>query len=124
MRFLIKKGDFAVIIAVFFLAVLTTFIFLSNSPKKVCIISQNNVIMEEVKLSSSTKKIITVEGKFQTLVEIDGDQVRISSSTCPSQLCVHSGWIKLTGQALVCLPNQVVVTLSRQGSQEVDVVAN
>jgi len=42
-------------------------------------------------------------------------RVRILSSPCPDGLCVKMGWIAHEGEALICLPNQVFVTLAPKG---------
>lgn len=35
----------------------------------------------------------------------------ITEASCPDQICVHQGWISQPGETIVCLPNQVVVTI-------------
>lgn len=46
-----------------------------------------------------------------TLLVEDGS-VRIVSSDCPNQDCVHTGAISRAGQSIVCLPARLSVTLS------------
>ena len=47
--------------------------------------------------------------------------VRVSSSDCPGQDCVHTGAISRAGQSIVCLPAQVVISLVGAAS-DVDAV--
>ncbi|HHY92927.1 MAG TPA: NusG domain II-containing protein [Firmicutes bacterium] len=37
------------------------------------------------------------------------NKVRMVSSPCPDKVCVARGWISLPGDAIVCVPNHVVV---------------
>ena len=38
--------------------------------------------------------------------------VRVVSSDCPTQDCVHTGQISRAGQSIVCLPAHIVITLA------------
>jgi len=44
-------------------------------------------------------------------VEIKGGKVRMTEAPCPNKVCIHQGWIE--NGAIICLPNKVVVTISR-----------
>lgn len=46
-----------------------------------------------------------------TTVEIKGGKVRIKDAPCHNRVCIHQGWIE--NGVLICLPNKVVVTISR-----------
>jgi len=46
-----------------------------------------------------------------TTVEIKGGKVRIKEAPCPNRVCIHQGWIE--SGAVICLPNKVIVTISR-----------
>lgn len=45
------------------------------------------------------------------VIETEKGRVRVRSSGCPDQVCVHTGWISRPGEAAVCLPNRVSVTV-------------
>jgi hypothetical protein len=47
----------------------------------------------------------------KTLVEIRGGRVRIKEAPCSNKICIHEGWIDKG--SIICLPNKVVVTVSR-----------
>jgi len=61
--------------------------------------------------TDKTTEFSGVIGK--TTVEIKGGKVRIKEAPCPNRICIHQGWIDRG--AIVCLPNKVVVTVSRPG---------
>jgi len=46
-----------------------------------------------------------------TTVEIKGGKVRMKEAPCPNKVCIHEGWIE--NGAIICLPNKVIVTVSR-----------
>ena len=42
-----------------------------------------------------------------------GSEIRVSQADCPTQDCVHTGFIDQAGQSIVCLPARVVIQLVR-----------
>ena len=57
-------------------------------------------------------------------VEEDGNGLRVSSSDCPTQDCVHTGTISRGGQSIVCLPARIVIQLTggTTDNNDVDIV--
>lgn len=56
--------------------------------------------------------------------EKNGNGLRVSSSDCPTQDCVHTGTISRGGQSIVCLPARIVIQLTggTTDSNDVDIV--
>lgn len=50
-------------------------------------------------------------GSEATLEILETGKVRVVESTCPDKVCVRTGWISRPGQAIVCLPNRIVVRI-------------
>jgi hypothetical protein len=46
-----------------------------------------------------------------TQIEIEPGRARIARDPSPRQLCVKQGWLTQSGQAALCLPNQVSVEI-------------
>ena len=46
-----------------------------------------------------------------TQIEIEPGRARIARDPSPRQLCVKQGWLTQSGQAALCLPNQVSLEL-------------
>jgi len=47
-------------------------------------------------------------------IEYGQGKVRVlplDHSVCPNEICWRTGWIKAPGQSIVCVPNQLVITL-------------
>ena len=53
------------------------------------------------------------------LVIKDG-KADITEADCPDKLCVHQAPISREGEALVCLPHRVVVTVRGEGKAAYD----
>ena len=54
----------------------------------------------------------TVKRDAQTQTQTETAGVRVVSSDCPTQDCVHTGQISRAGQSIVCLPAHIVITLA------------
>ncbi len=63
----------------------------------------------------------TILGGRMQIISKDG-KIRIAHSDCPENTCVHAGWIQSAGEALVCVPNQVVIEIITDTDPMVDAV--
>ena len=55
-------------------------------------------------------RMIEVEGPIgRTIVEIDGNRVRVTESPCRDKICIAAGWMENTDEWTACLPNRVFV---------------
>lgn len=62
--------------------------------------------------SANTGGIYAVQGRLgKTFFEISDGKVRITDSPCPNKTCVNQLW----RTPLVCLPNNVIITLESDG---------
>ncbi|NLX71576.1 MAG: NusG domain II-containing protein [Clostridiales bacterium] len=59
-------------------------------------------------------------GRYNTVV-ITYEEVRIEEANCPDQLCVKTGAIRSPGQAIVCLPHKVTVTITGVDERQSDI---
>lgn len=67
------------------------------------------------------QEISLLDGKM--ILEIKSNKLRIKKSDCPRQVCSHVGWISHPGEAIVCVPNKVVIEIGPTGKTTVDAVA-
>jgi len=44
-------------------------------------------------------------------IEVAGGRVRFVDSPCINKVCVHSGWLRRSGDGAACLPNRVSIIL-------------
>lgn len=54
----------------------------------------------------------TAKRDAETWTQTETAGVRVVSSDCPTQDCVHMGQISRAGQSIVCLPAHIVITLA------------
>ena len=79
----------------------------------------------EYELSTLTGPVTLVvdEAPYPLTIQAEPGRIRITESACPSQDCVHTGWISRAGQQIICLPDKLVISLSGSGSQEFDAIS-
>jgi hypothetical protein len=58
----------------------------------------------------------------ETLARVENGSISIVSSPCPHKTCVAMGAIDGPNEAIVCVPNQVVVTIPGAGRGATDAV--
>jgi hypothetical protein len=69
----------------------------------------------------SVDRTVDIEGPLGiSRVSIENDTVRMVSSPCPDQLCLHMGDIHKAGRWIACLPNQVFVRILGQEGGDLD----
>lgn len=66
----------------------------------------------------------TIEIRGTNLLEIRDGKADMTDADCPDKLCVEQKAISKNGESIVCLPNQVVVTVTTGEQTENDAVAN
>lgn len=59
------------------------------------------------------QEIIIKDNNGYTLMNvlIKNGKVQVLTSNCPDKICIESGSIELSGQTIICLPNQVVIKI-------------
>ena len=79
---------------------------------------------ERVSLASSARRTYSNNGYTLEVEFCPGGEtgVRVSSSDCPSQDCVHTGTITRSGQSIVCLPARISIQLVGDQSSGADAV--
>lgn len=53
-------------------------------------------------------------------VEVAGGRIRIVEAPCPGRICIHRGWIEKPGEAIACIPGEILIQV--EGSAAVDAV--
>lgn len=77
----------------------------NESPK---IISLNQIKEEKIAGLQGDSNISIVDGK-----------ARFSKAPCKKKYCIHQGWINKVNQTIVCLPNQITISITN-GSESYD----
>jgi hypothetical protein len=88
-----------------------------DQDKKEAIVCHNNKLLEVHDLSEDGVISISNKGMKMT-INLDKGRVRVLESNCPKHVCVHTGWISNSGQAIVCVPNRIMIEVKgRQKSK-------
>ena len=114
-----KPMDALVVVIVVAFAVMTAaFVYGKNRGETLtATVKHRGQVAAQVALSTLTEeKKITIDGQYHLTVTLTKDGVSVTESDCPGQDCVHTGRITRAGQSIVCLPEQVIVTLEGKTS--------
>lgn len=115
-----KRRDWLLIIAALLIAAIAFLALRFGKGESAYVtVYVNNEVYRRVPASKpQTIRIDQGDGKVNVL-EIDEHGVRMASSTCKNQICVHTGtidpahWRDLPlGNWIICLPNRVTVEIS------------
>lgn len=101
---------FDILLTMFFLA-LGIFFTIKNISKKGSSVLVN-ADGKHYEYSAKQDGVYKVGGALGiTTFEIKNGRVRIIDSPCPNKTCINQGW----HSPLVCLPNNVIITLENEG---------
>ena len=117
----IKLFDFLIFILIFVTGLFFTFKFTVRKSVKgspIVVVSARN---QRYEYSAGKDGVYSVQGVLgKTTFEIKDGQVRIIDSPCNNKICIQQG----CKVPLVCLPNDVIITMENQAEQgEYDAVA-
>lgn len=121
MRFLLGRltvGDYSVM-AFLLMAALAVWLLTRGSEGTTVVAEQQGRIVFTAPLHSRCR--VSLPGPVgPTELLVEAGQVRISQSSCPHHLCQRQGAIARNGEALVCLPNNLLVRISGPPSSVTD----
>ena len=121
-----KLTPFDVVVIIFIMLLAVGVIFrnrlnLSRQPSKVieAAVYHDGKIHQHVALDKD-QEISLLNGKM--LIEIKDKKLRVKKSECPRQLCVNVGWIRFTGETIICVPYKTLIEIKSTGAPLVDAV--
>lgn len=85
----------------------------------VALVYKEDVLLKELSLWENNIFSLR-EGNFR--IEIKQGRVRVLTSDCPQQLCLNTGWIKYSGQMIICIPNKILIEVKSENAPFVDAV--
>lgn len=121
-----KRGDFVVLGVILALSAALGIFFSVKDCKSSASPGSMSVVIsidgqEQAVLPLDRDTVYTTPGGGN-IIEIKDGAVRMTDAGCPDKLCKKQGSISKAGEAIICLPNRVSVTL-RGESDDVDAVA-
>lgn len=120
-----KKKDIILIISVIIIAlgaILGNKILNSGKSDRVEIYVDNK-LYKELSINED-KKIEINNGKGKNTVYIHDNGVEMLHANCPDKVCVRTGFVKKTGESIVCLPHRVNIKIvsDNKDKKEHDVI--
>ncbi|MBS4023262.1 MAG: NusG domain II-containing protein [Dethiobacter sp.] len=113
----IKKGDIIVIAVVLIIsALLYGFKLLpAAGGERLLKVELNGQVIDEIPFNDeSDEEIVVTFPAGEAIVEIVAGRVRVlpmPREICPLAICSSVGWVEQSGDAIVCLPNRLVLTV-------------
>jgi hypothetical protein len=103
---LMRVGDVGVLLAGGILVVALALWAWGGSRGDTAVIRAAGKVVKTVALTHTQN--FSVNGPLGTTqIEIESGRARIARDPSPRQLCVRQGWLTQSGQAALCLPNQI-----------------
>lgn len=120
-----KKGDIIVIFTLIVVFCLS-FIYIINSfittGDKYISVQVNGEEIKQITFGNE-KKVYPIRTSFGlNILEVDNESVRVIEASCPDKLDVKFGKINKVGQAIICMPNRLVIQIKSRKTNDLDVV--
>ena len=112
----IKIADIALIVCLICISFVPLFLF-GSADGQTAVVTVDGQIVYELPLDKDAS--VTIDGICSVVVQ-DG-RVCVQHSSCKDHMCEKLGWIHTCGNAIVCLPSRLTVTVAGGGG--VDAVA-
>lgn len=115
-----KKKEMIVIGLILVIAMLgMLYMTMSKKEGDKVVISVGGKVLKEFSLNKDiTYEIKGINGT--NILQIKDGKASIIEASCPDKLCVHQRSIEFNGESLICLPNQVVVTVQGSKTNDID----
>lgn len=113
----LKVGDLVAVFVVLVAAIITI-VALSGSKASarggMAVIEVNGRALKRIVLGDGqAKATYSVKGRSgESVIEVEGGKARMLFSACRDKICMGMGWVDRAGQAVVCLPNRVVIRIT------------
>ncbi len=119
----VTAWDFVLMAVLVCVAVSAIFIqHKSNDELLEVVVKKDSEIVYTQSLSSVSRETdVPIDNEYNIILRVMPDGVQVISSECGDKICVNTGKITRSGQAVVCLPAHISVTL-RGGESEADVI--
>ena len=114
---LLKKQDLFLAAVLLFLALsaLLARNFMTGPPAVTAQISVDGAVTNTLDLAKDQEITVTSKNGGSNTLVIQNGEIWCSQASCPDQICVHQGKKQRDGDTIVCLPNQMIVTIIGEG---------
>lgn len=116
----IKKGDWLIISFLMIIMISSSFLVMQHG------LSGMRRITVEIagektsyRMDPNRVEVISFLVKGESaILQYDKGRIRMqpmSFNSCPQQICSKTGWIDSSWEAIICLPNQMMITIDGEG---------
>lgn len=123
----ITKNDIILIAVILLLsAIIFAVVSLTTSQGNTVEIQQNGKVIKTLSLNQNAVYDIKNDGEITNTVTVKDGYAYMSYADCPDKICKNHSKINKSGESIICLPNEVVVTVTANKSNsgdEIDGVA-
>lgn len=104
-----NKKLIIIFVCIFIVFAVGAFVINSIEPTEdLAVITVNGEFYREVDLTKEDNFVIETEKGYNT-ISVKNNMIYVTEATCPDQLCVRHGELHNKYDAIVCLPNKVVI---------------
>ncbi|HZL82721.1 MAG TPA: NusG domain II-containing protein [Candidatus Deferrimicrobium sp.] len=115
-----KRSDriVGVVILVALMLTIVSWIVMHRTPGTLAVVQVDGKVVATVDLTSHEVQTLRITGVLGPLVIVaDGKgSIRVTESTCPDQICVHTIPARSPGDQVICVPNHMVITVEGKGT--------
>jgi len=116
--FSLNKADICEIVLIILIsAFLWCFLFfnVSNKESSIAVVQYQN--KEVLRIDLTVDATYEYEATLGTVyIEVKDGAIRVEKENSPHHYCSLQGWVDNANAVIVCLPNELVITLSGQGN--------
>lgn len=107
-----SKREISLIVILLLIAINSFFILNNNSSKKEAYIYYDGEIIKKINMNMMYEEQFIVDGLLgEVTIEYTYGKIRVIEETSDKNLCSKQGYISNVGEAIVCLPNLVVIEI-------------
>jgi len=113
-----NKKEYILIAGLLILGLLSYFFMYNIEPGAMVKIEVSQKLYGTYALNKDQEILVKdSKGVILCTSEIKDGSIRVKSSTCTDKICIKEGEISSSGQTIICLPNQVVITVINEKEQ-------
>ncbi len=87
-------------------------------------IYHEDILIKSIELNEEDDYYITLDEIPFITFHVYHGSIAFYDSSCPDKICIKSGYLKISGQSAVCLPNKTHIAVhSKDGTDIIDAVS-
>lgn len=86
--------------------------YIHRTPAVTAEVSVDGKLVETLDLSKDTEITVSSAGGGTNRLIVKDGEIWCSEASCPDKICVHQGRKHLSSDTIVCIPNEMIVTIT------------